>query len=86
MKCSVCVPQLVKINNSTTLNMGDNFGIHRGPPTRPNTVAAAAGAASTDDRTQGQVLSNFLLQLEDYTPTVRIHFPSIITIITIKEN
>lgn len=47
--------------------MGDNFGIHRGPAAnRPGTSVAA----TTEDRTQGQVLSDFLLQLEDYTPTV----------------
>lgn len=37
-------------------------------------AAAAAAAASVpmavDDRTQGQKLSDFLSQLEDYTPTV----------------
>jgi hypothetical protein len=38
--------------------MGDNFGIHRG------------GNRNIDERTQGQVLSDFLVQLEDYTPTV----------------
>lgn len=32
----------------------DNFGIHR----------------AKEDRTQGQVLSDFLQQLEDYTATV----------------
>ncbi|CAD7079693.1 unnamed protein product [Hermetia illucens] len=37
---------------------GDNFGIHRG------------AARPQDDRTQGQILSDFLLQLEDYTPTI----------------
>lgn len=41
---------------------GDNFGIHRG------------AARPQDDRTQGQILSDFLLQLEDYTPTVSFHF------------
>lgn len=45
--------------------MGDNFGIHRGPAARGTGNATAA-----DDRTQGQILSDFLLQLEDYTPTV----------------
>ena len=38
--------------------MGDNFGIHRG------------ANRSVDERSQGQVLSDFLVQLEDYTPTV----------------
>jgi transcription initiation factor TFIID subunit 10 len=37
---------------------GDNFGIYRG------------GLKNTDDRTQGQVLSDFMVQMEDYTPTV----------------
>lgn len=41
--------------------MGDNFGIHR-----------TRGVAGTEERTQGQILSDFLVQLEDYTPTVRI--------------
>lgn len=48
--------------------MGDNFGIHRGPAVRSN----SNNVAPADDRTQGQVLSNFLLQLEDYTPTVHL--------------
>lgn len=43
--------------------MGDNFGIHR---------TGARGVAGTEERTQGQILSDFLVQLEDYTPTVRI--------------
>ncbi|XP_037041938.1 transcription initiation factor TFIID subunit 10-like [Bradysia coprophila] len=38
--------------------MGDNFGIHR------------AVATTNEERTQGQILSDFLVQLEDYTPTV----------------
>ena len=41
--------------------MGDNFGIHRVPVNR---------TANAEDRTQGQVVSDFLHQLEDYTPTV----------------
>lgn len=40
--------------------MGDNFGIHRGT-SRQN---------SETERGQGQILSDFLIQLEDYTPTV----------------
>lgn len=43
--------------------MGDNFGIHR---------TTARGAVGTEERTQGQILSDFLVQLEDYTPTVKI--------------
>lgn len=43
--------------------MGDNFGIHRATGSRGN-------AAAIDERSQGQILSDFLLQLEDYTPTV----------------
>lgn len=58
--------------------MGDNFGIHRGgaranSTTNANNTAtggATAAASSSEDRTQGQILSDFLLQLEDYTPTV----------------
>lgn len=42
--------------------MGDNFGIHRTPALR---------GAAPEERTQGQILSDFLVQLEDYTPTVR---------------
>ncbi|XP_055545188.1 transcription initiation factor TFIID subunit 10-like [Wyeomyia smithii] len=42
--------------------MGDNFGIHRGPPKRQTD--------NSEDRTQGQILSDFLVQLEDYTPTI----------------
>uniref|UniRef100_A0A2M4AM13 Transcription initiation factor TFIID subunit 10 n=1 Tax=Anopheles triannulatus TaxID=58253 RepID=A0A2M4AM13_9DIPT len=42
--------------------MGDNFGIHRGPPKKQSEQA--------EDRTQGQILSDFLTQLEDYTPTI----------------
>lgn len=42
--------------------MGDNFGIHRGT-SRQN---------SETERGQNQVLSDFLIQLEDYTPTVLI--------------
>lgn len=44
------------------LKMGDNFGIHRTP---------ARSVTTTEERTQGQILSDFLVQLEDYTPTVR---------------
>lgn len=44
------------------MSAGDNFGIHRGP---------IASKASNEERTQGQILSDFLSQLEDYTPTVR---------------
>lgn len=73
--------------------MGDNFGIHRGPPTvqTPNAVRTATPQATSatpttstvtrttssggtsaiqDERTQGQILSDFLHQLEDYTPTI----------------
>lgn len=41
--------------------MGDNFGIHR-----------SAVRTGTEDRTQGQILSDFLVQLEDYIPTVKM--------------
>lgn len=50
--------------------MGDNFGIHRAAPGAASTRASSGNVAAADDRTQGQVLSDFLLQLEDYTPTV----------------
>lgn len=46
--------------------MGDNFGIHR-----PGEIRQIKGSGQ-DDTTQGQALSDFLLQLEDYTPTVLI--------------
>lgn len=52
--------------------MGDNFGIHR-PGAQPTANRSAQGSntpAIQDDRTQGQVLSDFLVQLEDYTPTI----------------
>lgn len=51
--------------------MGDNFGIHRTP--------AARGAAATEERTQGQILSDFLVQLEDYTPTVRLNLSILVS-------
>lgn len=50
--------------------MGDNFGIHRAAPGAQSARASSGNVAAADDRTQGQVLSDFLLQLEDYTPTV----------------
>lgn len=54
--------------------MGDNFGIHRGGVRGNSTNATgnnpSAAGSSNEDRTQGQILSDFLLQLEDYTPTV----------------
>lgn len=52
--------------------MADNFGIHRPnqPPTINRTISSGGAPAIQEDRTQGQVLSDFLLQLEDYTPTI----------------
>ncbi|KXJ73700.1 transcription initiation factor TFIID subunit 10 [Aedes albopictus] len=51
--------------------MGDNFGIHRGPPTKkPATSSAVTSSDGSEDRTQGQILSDFLVQLEDYVPTI----------------
>lgn len=60
--------------------MGDNFGIHRGTPqtsaavstaaTVNRTISSGGTAAIQEDRTQGQILSDFLHQLEDYTPTI----------------
>lgn len=50
--------------------MGDNFGIHRGPQQVNRAVTSGGAATIQEDRTQGQVLSDFLLQLEDYTPTI----------------
>lgn len=49
--------------------MADNFGINRSA--QLSRAVNNGGAASLqDDRTQGQVLSDFLTQLEDYTPTI----------------
>lgn len=52
--------------------MGDNFGIHRpgGQPTANRTTPTAGTPSIQDDRTQGQVLSDFLVQLDDYTPSI----------------
>lgn len=52
--------------------MGDNFGIHRpnAQPTVNRTISSGGAPSIQDDRTQGQVLSDFLVQLEDYTPTI----------------
>lgn len=52
--------------------MADNFGIHRPSqqPTVNRTISSGGAPSIQDDRTQGQVLSDFLLQLEDYTPTI----------------
>lgn len=52
--------------------MGDNFGIHRpgANSAAGRTVSGGGAPAIQDDRTQGQVLSDFLVQLEDYTPTI----------------
>lgn len=50
--------------------MGDNFGIHR-----PNEVKQIKTQNSGDEMgaTTGQSnLSDFLMQLEDYTPTVSL--------------
>lgn len=49
--------------------MAENFNISRSAQlTRVTTNSG--GTAIQDDRTQGQVLSDFLTQLEDYTPTI----------------
>lgn len=65
--------------------MGDNFGIHRGPfrnnaaansktsgatESASGSVGGSGSHVANEDRTQGQILSDFLTQLEDYTPTV----------------
>lgn len=50
--------------------MGDNFGIHRGPTAGRSASTSSGNLPADDERTQGQILSDFLLQLEDYTPTV----------------
>lgn len=49
--------------------MGDNFGIHRSGNKGGNAVSNG-----DEVRTQGQILSDFLVQLEDYTPTVSFIF------------
>uniref|UniRef100_A0A1B0DH81 Uncharacterized protein n=1 Tax=Phlebotomus papatasi TaxID=29031 RepID=A0A1B0DH81_PHLPP len=41
--------------------IGDNFGIHRG---------GVRNTAAANEERSGQVLSDFLVQLEDYTPTI----------------
>lgn len=53
--------------------MGDNFGIHR--PGEVRTVRNSNGTPTSEETgtTPGQNnLSDFLLQLEEYTPTVSI--------------
>uniref|UniRef100_T1H2U6 Transcription initiation factor TFIID subunit 10 n=1 Tax=Megaselia scalaris TaxID=36166 RepID=T1H2U6_MEGSC len=40
---------------------GDNFGIHR---------VGALPTKAESEQTRGQVLSNFMLHLEDYQPTI----------------
>jgi hypothetical protein len=56
--------------NSSNMNSGD--GNHHGldsSPTQSNNEIGTTGAG--EGKTAGQPLSDFLLQLEDYTPTVR---------------
>jgi hypothetical protein len=56
--------------NSSNITNGD--GTHHGldaSPTSSNSELGIAGAG--DGKTAGQPLSDFLLQLEDYIPTVR---------------
>jgi hypothetical protein len=56
--------------NSSNITSGD--GTHHGldaSPTSSNSEIGMTGAG--DGKTAGQPLSDFLLQLEDYTPTVR---------------
>lgn len=44
------------------MNVGDNFGIHR--------TGAKNNANAEEQKQQGQILSDFLMQLEDYGPTI----------------
>lgn len=45
------------------MNVGDNFGIHR-------TGAKNNNNNAEEQKQHGQILSDFLLQLEDYNPTI----------------
>lgn len=51
--------------------MGDNFGIHR--PGEVRQIKGSTNLGEDSNTTQGQALSDFLLQLEDYTPTVSFY-------------
>lgn len=56
--------------------MGDNFGIHR--PNEVKQIKTPNSGTPGDEMvvTTGQNnLSDFLTQLEDYTPTVGLFFP-----------
>uniref|UniRef100_A0A182X5Y8 Transcription initiation factor TFIID subunit 10 n=1 Tax=Anopheles quadriannulatus TaxID=34691 RepID=A0A182X5Y8_ANOQN len=55
-------PIFDQFQSSFASKMGDNFGIHRGQGKKVSEMV--------EDRTQGQVLSDFMMQLEDYTPTI----------------
>ena len=56
--------------NST--NMGSGDGNIRASDSSPTPGSDMGMSGSGDVRTAGQPLSDFLLQLEDYTPTVSI--------------
>lgn len=49
--------------------MVDNFGTHRNSQLN-RTMGPNNTTPLIDDRSQGQVLSDFLVQLEDYVPTI----------------
>lgn len=58
-----------------TIEMGDNFGIHR--PNEVKQIKTSNSGTPSDEMgaTTGQSnLSDFLMQLEDYTPTVNVTF------------
>lgn len=50
-----------QIGKKVNMNPGDNFGIHR---------VGALPTKGEQEQTKGQVLSNFMLHLEDYQPTI----------------
>lgn len=53
-----------------TSEMAEHFGANRSAQLTRTSNNNGAPATLQDDRTQGQVLSDFLGQLEDYTPTI----------------
>ncbi|PSN43594.1 Transcription initiation factor TFIID subunit 10 [Blattella germanica] len=52
-----------------TSNMSSGDGNHRAAESSPSLASEMGLAGSGEGKTAGQPLSDFLLQLEDYTPT-----------------